>query len=61
MFSVPSINNKTESDKKNPDIVDLQVGIMALKEFVLSEVSVLKKEAKTLSATKYVFVRNSNS
>ena len=35
--------------------------IIALKEFVLSEISLLKKEAKALSATKYVSVGNSNS
>ena len=35
--------------------------IIALKEFVLSEICLLKKEAKALSATKYVSVGNSNS
>ena len=34
---------------------------MVLKEFALSEVCLLKKEAKVLSASKYVCVVNSNS
>ena len=34
---------------------------MILKEFALSEVCLLKKEAKVLSASKYVCVVNSNS
>ena len=41
--------------------MDLQVETMALKEFVLSGVCLLKKEEKTLLASKNVSVVNSNS
>lgn len=34
---------------------------MELKEFVMSEVSLLKKEAKALSTTNYISMANSNS
>ena len=34
---------------------------MELKEFVMSEVSLLKKEAKSLSTTNYISMANSNS
>ena len=44
VYLVPTI--KLSLAKKNPDIADLQVEIIALKEFVLSEVCLLKKEAK---------------
>ena len=57
--SLPSTNNKTESDKKNLDIADFQAEIMALKELALSKACLLKKEAKALSAN--VSVGNSNS
>ena len=42
-FSLPSTNNEIESDEKNPDTADLQAEIMALKEFVLREICLLKK------------------
>ena len=59
MFSLPITNNKTDSDKKNGDIADLKLEIMLLKEFVLSEVCLLKKETRT-STSKYVSMENSN-
>ena len=52
-FSLPSTNNKTESD--------LQAELMVEKEFVFSEVCLLKKEAHTLYVSKYVSVGNSKS
>ena len=55
-FSLPTTNIKTGCGKKNPVIADLQGEIMALKEFVLSEVCLLNKEDK-----KDVSVGNSNS
>ena len=33
MFSLPSNNNKTESEKMNLNIADFQAGIMALSLF----------------------------
>ena len=59
MFSLPITNNKTDSDKTNGDIADLKLEIMLLKEFVLSEVCLLKKETRT-STSKYVSMENSN-
>ena len=37
-LSLPNTNNKIDSDKKNPDIVDVQARVTAMNEFVLSDV-----------------------
>ena len=59
-FCLPSTNNKSDSDKKNPDIADLQVEIMPPKEFVLSDICLLNNEIEALSPSKYVSMGNNN-
>lgn len=60
-LSLPNTKNKIDSDKKNPDIVDVQARITAMNEFVLSDVWQLQKEAKVLSTSKSTSMGNRNS
>lgn len=46
--SLSSSNKKTDTDKNNLDITDLQGEIKTLKEFVSSKICLLKNESKTL-------------
>ena len=60
-FSLPSTKNKTDSNEMNPDIADFQAEILVLKEFVLSEFCLLKKEAMLLPTSRYVSKGKNNS
>lgn len=53
--------NKTDSNKMNPDIADFQPEILVLKQFVLSEFCLLKKEAMLLPTSRYVSKGKNNS
>lgn len=46
--SLSSSNKKTDTDKNNLDITDLQGEFKTLKEFVSSKICLLKNESKTL-------------